>query len=152
MKSNPTNRRILSEGWFKTPRLTHQRDLICAFAVGVLNADMFYLGYQTPPNFQEILDYVARKVHELVGNEEIVNISPVDASHRLVSWASECSGFLDWGEPTGITIVTSTSAPHKTRQAMDLEAVHQAIAVHLRDTHRLLDDFEMRFADRMKTL
>lgn len=147
MKSNPANRRILSEGWFTTPRLTHQRDLIRAFVVGVLNADMFYFGYQTPPNFQEIIDYVARKVNELVGKEEIVNISPVDASRRLVSWASECSDFLDWGEPVGITIVTATSAPFKTRQAMDLDAVRQNIAVHLRDMHRLMDDFDKRFAE-----
>src|SRR5688572_26059070 len=57
-----------------TPRMRFNRDsqqsvhiatIITGFAVGVLKADMYFKGYRLPPNFSQVVDYVAERAQAM---------------------------------------------------------------------------------------
>ena len=50
-------------------------ELVIALAVGVLNSDLWTAGYQVPDGFEEVLNAVARGIHEAFGAQKHVELS-----------------------------------------------------------------------------
>ncbi len=123
----------------------HRRDLLMAVAVGVIQADSWYEGYQLPPLFEVALNR-ARVLIDGVAPRggEVIQITPGCFGNYLKSWigGGQLPEFVEWnrwggaGEAT-IAFVSRFNPTSKKRQFIDLDALVQNVELYLRSGQEL---------------
>lgn len=138
--------RLSKDTEWATPRYHHIHDLVTAFAVGCLQADMWHDGYTIPPNFENIINWVAFCIQKYFDNEEVPKVSLFEIRDLYMKWASENPHFLEWNKTDKlINFVTRNSPVPKERDFIDLDALVHNAALFLRDKLRKNNTFDKKF-------
>jgi hypothetical protein len=115
---------------WSTPRYHHTSTLVQAFAQGVLSADPWYVGYQTPPNFEHRINQFSLAIQQKYEGEEVPKLS-------LLDMRDFCDIFLhmncmEWNEVEGPEFCSRYSATLKKRSFIDLDAAKHNVCLFLR--------------------
>lgn len=136
------NRLSQDPEWFNQ-EWTHKKRILTAFAVGVLDADPYFIGYQVPENFEKVINFVAAKIEER-WKEEVVLVSLVELEGFYQFCLEQSPEALAWNEGE-TTFVSRYSPTPSKRDFIDLGALVRNCAIYLRTERR-----EFRFHDRFE--
>ena len=138
-------RKLAADPEWNTPKSLHAKDLVEAFAVGVIRADCWHRGYKLPPDFEGVVNWIAFNVqHEFA--DEVVQLSLLDVERLFWEWANQHPAFLKWNETDKLVGVVHRNAPlPEARDFIDLHALIRNCTIHLRTEIRERERFECEF-------
>jgi len=144
---NVANTRAILEAdpeWV-TQKLVHPAILVQCFVQGVTTADTWYSGYKLPPNFENVVNYVAFHVQRKWKDSTIM-LSLLDFEDFLRDICPENPFFVAWNVGTGIMVPVDEPI---SRQWISLDAIYRNATIALRDDNRLNEAFEIAFISAM---
>ncbi len=134
---------------WSTPKYVHVAELLTSFAVGVLSADPYHKGYKVPPDYEAVVNWIAWKIREKFGGEEVVKISLMEIREWFLAWGNENPAFRKWGEPkdpgTIVGVVSRYSSTPTERDFISLEVIAHNAALYIRNQRRKNANFDYAF-------
>lgn len=138
--------RLWGDPEWAEPRYTHRKDIVRGFAVGIINADMWFDGYSLPPNFEAVLNSLCGAIaSKFKGNDEIVKVSLLDLEALYREFIDATLLCREWNDFPGSGFSSRYSATPTERTFIDLGALVRNAAIHIRDDRRDFDRFNAEF-------
>jgi hypothetical protein len=148
-------RRLWDDAEWTTLRFTSLKEIVTAFMVGTMRADMWCDGYSLPPNFDVVMNAMCGAVVVKFGNAEFCEASLLDLEafyHEFIDATPLCR---EWNDFPGSGFISATSPAPTSRTFIDLDALIRNAAIYIRDDRRQFDafnaDFDRRHAEPADT-
>lgn len=127
----------------------HIHTIITAFSVGILQSYPFYWGYQLPPNFTKVMDYMSSALQKEFNNEEVPQVNLIKMRGVYKRLAFQSPDYLDWnniGNPEGgFHAVSRYSSIPSEPSFIDLAVPPHNAVLYLRSEMRATKKFDENF-------
>jgi len=124
-----------SDPEWATQKPVHPGTLMQCFVQGVMAADTWYPGYTLPPNFENVVNYVAFHINR----QNAVMLSLLEFEDFLRDICPENPFFVAW---SGYKV---PFAKPTSRQCISHDEVYRSATVALRNDNRLNEAFDAAF-------
>lgn len=154
LAAKKTQERLSQDPEWTKKRYTHLHNLIIAFSVGILRADLWFKNYDIPSNFSDVLNHLAIKINNKWDLDiPVVELSLLEIEDLYREAMADNSHFKQWtsvkeGEPN-IQIGSAFDSLGVERSSMDSDAIIRNASIFLRDERRKRDQFDAEFANRL---
>jgi len=123
-----------SDPEWATQKPVHPGTLMQCFVQGVMAADTWYPGYTLPPNFENVVNYVAFHINRKW--KDVVMLSLLEFEDFLHDVCPENPFFVAWNVGSGSGFRVPFAKP-TSRQYISLHEVYRGATVALRNDNRL---------------
>lgn len=128
----------------------HMHTIIEAFAIGVLSSYPYYQGFQMPPNFEKVMNYMSLKLQEEFNNEEVPDVSLLKMRGIFIRLAKNCPDYVAWndigsGKTGEIKCVSRYDTTPKSPDFIDLDVPPRNAINYLRRHMRETKAFDEKF-------
>ena len=128
----------------------HIHTIITAFSVGILNSQQFYWGYQLPPNFAKVMDYMSVALQKEFNSEEVPRVNLIKMRGVYKRLAFQSPEYLDWNNignnpGKGIHGVSRFSSIPSEPSFIDLDVPPHNAVLYLRGEMRANKKFDEDF-------
>lgn len=138
-------RRLWDDAEWTTPRFTILKDVVKAFAVGVIQADAWFVGYSLPPNFEVVCNSLCGAVETKFSKEDGKEISLLDIQAFYREFIDATPPCREWNDFPGESFVSRYSSMPTERTFIDLDALVQNACNCIRNDRREFDRFDAEF-------
>lgn len=130
----------------------HIHTLILAFSDGILSSYPHYKGFQLPPNFEKVMNFMSLELQKYFTDEvPQVNLMKMRGLYKKI--AMKCPEYLSWNkignpEPNGIYGVSRDTPTRNTPDFIDLDVPPHNACLYLRMHKREDKKFEKEFKEK----
>jgi hypothetical protein len=130
----------------------HIHTIINAFSVGILNSHQFYWGYELPPNFAKVMNYMSNALQNEFKNEVVPQVNLIKMRGVYKRLAFQSPEYLDWnniGNPgEGVYAISRFSSIPSEMSFIDLAVPPHNAVLYLRGETRATKKFDEDFKRR----